>query len=799
MEAIESTDVEAERRRLAEAVGDLLATVSEAHPVLLVLDDLHWAGKPTLVLLRQLMRATRPMRLLVVGTYRDTDLDRRHPLSEMLADLRRSGEVDRIALGGLGPGGVQALMESAAGHDLDEPGRQLAIAVHHETEGNPFFVREVLFHLVESGSLIQRDGRWTSDVQPDQMAIPEGVREVIGRRLSRLPDATNELLAVASVVGREFDLSLLAALHEGGREAVLDDLEPAEAASIVRPATGRQGAYLFGHALVRSTLYEELSTSRRLRLHREAGRALESRGDVERHLAELARHFGEAAALGEVERAVEYGRRAGDRAADELAFEEAAAHYERALGALDVADDDDPAVRCDLLVALGSAQVHAADPRHRPTLLRAIELARRLDDTDRFVDAVLALGYQMMSRNVNHSDEEYRALVDEALDRMPPGDDPRRAGLLSALSQALMWTPQDAVRRELSDEAVAMARRLDEPSTLAQVLSGRGVVLDTANPDSIDRYLEELTEMISLVEGIDEALECGGLLQRAPAHFIVGDRDGADADLERARTLAERLREPALVLRSKMLDNLVVLLSGRLAEAERGVFDFLAYAEAHGQELLDTAVTGAGSQFFRLRYEQGRLGELTDTVLERVENYPQVPAWRIGLASVYHQTDQIELAREHIRFLAADDFAAVPHDGLWILTIAGVARVAAALGELEISERAYERGNRFTGRLAFAGNSMEQPVDLSMGVAARALGRIGVAEDHFRTAIDVSERAGAPTFVAVSRYEWAVLLAERDGPGDRERAVELAGQALATAEELGLGRLQHLVPDLLAT
>ncbi|HUW01235.1 MAG TPA: AAA family ATPase [Acidimicrobiales bacterium] len=799
LEVTEAEDADAERRRLADALADLLATVSDAHPVLLVLDDLHWAGKPTLVLLRQLLRSPRPMRLLVVGTYRDTDLDRRHPLAEMLADLRRAGEVDRIALSGLAADGVAALMESAAGHELDEPARALAEAIHRETEGNPFFVREVLFHLVESGSLVQRDGRWTSDVQPEAMAIPEGVREVIGRRLSRLPEATNDLLAVASVIGREFDLGLLAALHEGGREAVFDDLEPAEEASIIRPSAGRQSSYLFGHALVRSTLYDELSTSRRLRLHRDAGRALEARGDADRHLADLARHFGESAALGEVDRAVDYGRRAGDRAFDDLAFEEAVAHYERALSALDVADDERVETRCDLQIALGSAQVYSWDPAHRDTLLRAVSDARSLDDATRFADAVLALGHLAGARQQNRVDEQHIALVEEALDRLDVADPARRARLLNDLALALMWTPDAARRRELSDEALSIARGLDDRATLAEVLAGRVVLVDTANPHSLDDYVHALDEMIELAEGTSDTLLCSGYLQRSTAVLTSGHRALCEADLAAAGSLVSKLHEPFKALRSKVLDNMLVILDGRLAEAEAAIFEYLGFAEAHGTDLLETAVNAAGSQFFRIRYEQGRLDELRETIEERVEQFPNVPAWRIALASVHAQNDRIELAREHIRFLAADDFAVVPRDGLWILTIAGVARVSADLGELEIAARAHELGVHFTGRLAFAGNSMEQPVDLSLGVAARALGRLDDALGHFDVAIELSERAGAPTFVAVSRYEKARALVERDEPGDRDRAVELATQALSTARDLGLGRVDYLASTFLAS
>ena len=346
-------------------------------PVLLVLDDLHWAAKPTLLLLRHVLRATAPLRLLVVTTYRDTDLDRTHPLAEMLADLRRAPGVERLALSGLDEDGVAQFLERTAGHELDDAGLALARAVHAETEGNPFFVGEVLRHLSESGAIVFRDGRWTSDLTIEQVGIPEGVREVVGRRLSNLEPAVNDVLVVASVIGRDFDVAMLAAVCDGGEEAVLDALEAAEARGLVTPVTGRAAQYRFAHALVRSTLYDELTTSRRLRLHRSVARALVGRPDAETRLPELARHFSECAALGEIDRAVEYCRRAGNAAREELAFEEAADYYERSLGALELADQPDAALRADLLVAAGVALVTIGDSRGRELLYEAARLRAR--------------------------------------------------------------------------------------------------------------------------------------------------------------------------------------------------------------------------------------------------------------------------------------------------------------------------------------------------------------------------------------------------------------------------------------
>jgi predicted ATPase len=213
------SDPETERYRLFDAVPSWLVAASLEEPVLLVLDDLQWAAKPTLLLLRHLVRCSVPMALLVVGTYRDTELASGHPLVDVLADFRRVSGVERLALSGLDDAAVVAFVEQTVGRALDEEGLALARAVYRETEGNPFFVREVLRHLAETGA-VERDGVGGATRGPvDELGIPEGVREVVGKRLARLSNTANQLLQVGAVVGAEFDLSLLrlvGGVEEGG-------------------------------------------------------------------------------------------------------------------------------------------------------------------------------------------------------------------------------------------------------------------------------------------------------------------------------------------------------------------------------------------------------------------------------------------------------------------------------------------------------------------------------------------------------------------------------------------------------
>ncbi len=311
-------EAETERFLLFEAVTGLLAAASQESPIVLVLDDLHWAGAPELLLLKHLVRSAEPMRLLVIGTYRDTDLSRTHPLTAVLADLRRESGVERVALHGLDDAAVETLVAAVARHDLDDALVALAHAIRRETEGNPFFIGEVIRHLSESGALFQEGGRWTYRGAITALGIPEGVREVIGRRLGRLSEATTRILGLAAVIGRQFDLALLAKIAETSEDAVLDALDEATAAALVAEVRGGDEQFAFRHALIRTTLYEELSAPRRARLHQRVGEALEElvRTTPGARIEELAYHWlaaTRAADVGEGDRLRAPGGRAGAR------------------------------------------------------------------------------------------------------------------------------------------------------------------------------------------------------------------------------------------------------------------------------------------------------------------------------------------------------------------------------------------------------------------------------------------------------------------------------------------------------
>ena len=374
-----ATDSDTERFLLFAAVVGLLATVSEHQPVVLVLDDLQWADKGSLLLLRHLASADPTMRVMIVGTYRDSELSNADSLVDALAALRRLEGISRIDLVGLDDTGVVALMEAGAGHPLDDAAVGLAHAIHRETDGNPFFVSEVLRNLVETGAIGQdAEGHWVAEDSLDTATLPDSVREVIGARVLRLGKDAGRLLSVASVIGRDFDLDLLARATKTDEDDLLDILDAAAAVALVREVAD-SGRYTFAHALVQHTLYEDLGRNRRARAHRQVAEALEDLcGDRPGpRVGELARHWIAATQPIDLAKAVSYSRQAGDAALAALAPADALRYYAQALDLYAQVTDSDPVVGIDLSIGLGTAQRQIGDPAYRDTLLGARSPGRR--------------------------------------------------------------------------------------------------------------------------------------------------------------------------------------------------------------------------------------------------------------------------------------------------------------------------------------------------------------------------------------------------------------------------------------
>ena len=415
---------------------------------MLVLDDLHWADQPSLALLRHVVRASAEGRLLILGTYRDSDIHRGHPLSAVLAELRRGQGVERIALSGWSEDEIVAVMAAAAGHELDASGLLLAGEVLRETDGNPFFVGGILRDLRESGSIAQgEDGRWMVAGGADALSLPQSVREVVAQRVQRLGESVVGTLEVAAVLGREFDLDLLARVTGTSEDELLDQLDSALESSLVAESSERPGRFVFHHALVNHTLYEDLGSTRRARLHRRVGEALEDLcgADPGARIGELAKHWAAATMAVDTERAAGYALRAGDRALSELAPGEALRWFGQAGELIDAQLDPPVAMRLDALIGLGEAQRQVGEEEFRETLLAAARLALENGETERLAAAVLANSRGRTSV-YGMVDTDRVELIEAALDSVAADDPVPRARLLSLLALELVYEP-DAPRR----------------------------------------------------------------------------------------------------------------------------------------------------------------------------------------------------------------------------------------------------------------------------------------------------------------------------------------------------------------
>ena len=467
-----STDAETERLLLFEAVTDLIGIVAQSTSCLLVLDDLHWADQASLRLLHHLVRhLPASTRLMILITYRDTDIDRSHPAQASLADLRREPMATWVAVRGFDEFGVQQLLEEAGGHPLADEALALARVLTQQTEGNPFFLGEVIRHLVETGAVVHDGERWVGTVPLTEAGIPEGVRDVIGRRLSRLSDEANEALRTAAVIGREFNPALLAELLGVSFNEASDAVEEALSARLLDDIGDRIGSLSFSHALVRTTLLEELSTNRRIRLHARVGEVLEAQSDPD--IASLAYHFGEAAIAGESERAIRYATEAALVARRSAAYEDALALHQKALEAHGLSGDEDPAVRSELLTNLAFVE-HILNDEDiaRGHALEAAECGRRAHSGELVASAGGAY-VGVLGHWADLADPIGVELLREGLLAMPEDDSLQRAELMARLSYALAPTSVDDEAIRWSQAAADMARRLDDDEALTYALGSR--------------------------------------------------------------------------------------------------------------------------------------------------------------------------------------------------------------------------------------------------------------------------------------------------------------------------------------
>ena len=776
---------ETERFRLFAAVAELLTAIAATRPTLVVLDDLQWATTADVLLIGHLVRMHATGPILVVTAYRDTEVGPGHPLTPLLGELPRLAPMSWIHLAGLRPDDVEELIRAKGLADGET--QRLASAVCDETGGNPFFVSEVLRHLAELGP--DRSDGWDLS----ELGVPEGVREVVGRRLGRLPEGTERILTLAAVIGTRFDLPLLLALTDDD-VATLECLAAAEAAAVVAPDATRPGSYRFGH-IVHATLYDRLPWARRIALHREVGHALERLPGAQVRLAELARHFAAAAPLGDLDRALEYAMRAGDAARAALDFEQSADLYRSAIALADQLPTDSLELRCDLQTALGDVLHRVGDPDFRTALFAAAAAARQLGDARRLAHAALAMNLAGEFPAIGEVDNEFVALLTEALDVLGDDDMRLKSRLLSLLALQLMFSNDQARRLASSEEAIRLARELDDPPTLARVLISTH--WGGATADNVSDRLAVADELVGLGEQLgDPETQCWGYLFRFEDGISGADLETAEQALSKAEEFAEQLRQPAFRYEVLYRRASVALLAGKLDEAEQLIFSALDVGVATAGTA-PLAVNVFAVQLGRLRFDQGRTGEILEAgEMALAQQHDIALSWHAALALFYNECGDDEKARAHFEEAAGADFVGMG-DHAWIEGVALACLVAPRLGDHARTETLYERLLPYAGRVNYPRLFVEEPVDYHLGVLATSLGRYEAAERHLAVAESLATRMRASTSLARIRLQRAVMLHARGSARDAEPAARLAHTALESAEQLGMRRVAEQARQLL--
>ncbi|HEV2058462.1 MAG TPA: AAA family ATPase, partial [Solirubrobacteraceae bacterium] len=662
-DAVQPGESDAARFQLFDAITSLLRAAAAQAPLVLVLDDLHGADHPSLLLLGFLAVHVRDSPILIIGTYREAEARLDAQLAATLGEIIRHGQ--RLPLRGLHEADVAVVVEHVAGR---RPPDRVVRAIHHATEGNPFFVDEVV-------RLLSAEGRLDDAAHVSAVRIPDGVRETIRHRLEPLPDATRELLCTAAVIGRDFRLDTLQRVS-GCDPATLDAaLSAAVSSGVLVERTSSIGAYSFSHGLIRETLYDDIGPQRRGMLHREVALALEDlyAADPEPHVAELAHHFFVAATTGELQKAIDYSVRAGERALGLVAYEEAAMHLERALQVYALDEHADVARRCDLLLMLAVAQSRSGESgAARDSFLRAADLARRLRSPERLARAALGYGAGMGGFEFGRVDEDLVALLVEAREALGDEDRSLTARVLGRLATELYFSDRLEERVTLADEALAMALRIGDRATLASALSARFLTL--MGPEDSDERLQIASDVIALGEEVrDRELVLRGHVWRILSLMELGDWIGAEIELAVHAQLADELRDPLHLWYVPLFAATRALLQGRLDDAERYASE--AFAIGCRSQAQNAAQLYA-VQLFALRTEQGRLTEVGASLEQFARRYPAAPVWRAAAAFALAVLGRADESRRLFDALTEGGagVAEIPRDSEWLGAVALLVR-----------------------------------------------------------------------------------------------------------------------------
>jgi DNA-binding CsgD family transcriptional regulator/tetratricopeptide (TPR) repeat protein len=771
-----SQDPEADRYRLFSAYAKMLGAVGRSAPVVLVLDDLHWAGAQTLGLLRFLARSGAADRLLVIGTFRDTGDEVTEPLASCLADLRRLDVVTGVHIGELDTVSIEQLVARATGQDLDPDLRRVVSTVAERSAGNAFYVCEMWRHLVTIGVVTNIDGHWSVRSSTEPAGVPASVKEVVRARLARLSPRARTLLELAAVAGSRVEarvLDLASDLSAADVGAGLDELVDA---GLLTEVGEILLGYQFSHILVRETVESTVAPMARSQLHFRIAGALELAYEPDRRavLAELTRHFAAAASVGGGPKAVYYGRRAAQQAVRSVAYDEAFSHFETALGLA----PGDSSERIELLLELAELQLRNNISLASLEVCReAFEAACALGDGE--LAARAAVGFEQAVHFPGLPGDWAVEVVSKAMTMLGPAESPLRTRLQASLARAYAFAGRAQESLEAVELALTLARRSNDAE--AQCAALEAALVSTSDP----YRLLNLSEELYAVDSDDPWHVLYATTNQMRALVTLGRFDEAASVMARHWKAAERY--PTFQFVGHAFEAALLLAAGRFDDAEA------AAERAHELGLatnspFDEGVFGL--QMFAIRREQGRLAEVEPALRLVTSLGSDQPLWRPGLAVLYTDLGLLDDARREFEALAEDGFAATPRDSVWPACLSFLADACVVLEDIRRAEVLCAELAQFRNQNLMVGMTIAfGPADRFLGKLTALLGRLEDAQHHYDVAMELAERSRSPVWQAHVLHDNARLL---EIVGDHARAAELGGRARDIALSLGMRSIAAL-------
>lgn len=773
------------RYRFFASLADYLDRLAARRPLVLLLDDLQWADPSSVLALEHVADQLASQRILLVGTYRSAEVEGNLAVAQALARLSRSQATKRIPLEGFTLDDTTALAEAVSGNALPPA---ISASIQDRTDGNPFFVRELVRLMREEGwdELPEVPGRWGS-------AVPVGVREAVILRLQPLARETQSILTAAAVIGSSFDLDVLASVSEVAFDPLLDRLEEAVNAGLVEADLENVNQFWFSHVLIREALLAGLLGVRQARLHARIGEVLEKRATTQADptYSEIAYHYAEAAPIGKAEQAITYLTLAGKQSMERFAYAESAEQYQHAAQLLEGFLPDRQAELADTLLRLGKAKWAAAEPEAaRANLLRAYDVARTMHDVERTALAALELAYHAGAFTTGE-----QQLLRETYAEFPLADNPLRVMLMSQIvigaSTKQMTFAEETEGLDafsMADEALAMARRIGDPSAVAEALLSK---IHMTNVEDIDTQLALATELLTLsVENHILQNELMARSMRAGALLWAGRIAEVDQEIAAYSAIAKQHRLPLRRWSSTVKNAMRAFMRGDLEATENLMELALRIGQGINSGSCDVVYL---QQMFFLKREQNRLAEVEVPLRNMAATQPSFPFWRILFALLAVDTARYHEASKAVDDIMASGLAAIPPGIYRLGSLALLAEVAAKLRDRACSKLLIDALQPFNRLFISTGNDSVflGPVTHYLGLLAETLGRPSDAAAYFKKALKQELATDTPILRFRTLYAYANQLLSQNK--DSEEARPLIEEAAEIGQQLALPRAVHLL------